>query len=151
MQDAILVLINNINLGKYEPRANTKIKTYFIGICKNLWLDRLKRMKRSVSYASFEDFDWDNVQNFDFLDEIIDDQSLNDRQKIVIDLFDQATDACKKVLGYFYFRNLSHEEIAEELGYNNADTSKTQKNKCLKKLKLVVMKKLGDVDINELD
>jgi len=145
VQDAILILINNVNEGKYQPQDSTKIKTYFIGICKNLWKEHLRKKAR---YASFADFDFkiEEFEGYDFLYELTEFEALTERQKIVLEVFDNASDTCKKVLSYFYFKNYSHEEIAEKMGFSNAESSKTQKNKCLKKLKLSVINRLSKVN-----
>ena len=46
----------------------------------------------------------------------------------------QLGDTCRKVLSYYYFDNMSMTEIAEKLGFANADTAKTKKYKCKKEL-----------------
>ncbi len=145
VQDAILALINNVNEGKYELQESTKIKTYFIGICKNIWKEHLRKKAR---YATFSDFDFkiEEFEGYDFLYELTEWESLTERQKIVLEVFDRATDTCKKVLSYFYFKNYSHEEIAEKMGFSNAESSKTQKNKCLKKLKISVLNRLNELN-----
>ncbi len=143
VQDAILALINNVNEGKYQLQETTKIKTYFIGICKNIWKEYLRRKSR---YATFSDFDFkiEEFEGYDFLYEITEFEALTERQRIVLEVFDNASDTCKQVLSYFYFKNFSHEEIAEKMGFSNAESSKTQKNKCLKKLKISVLNKMNE-------
>lgn len=42
---------------------------------------------------------------------------------------------CAPLLLKFYWDKLSWEEIAQELNYSNANSAKTQKNKCMNKLK----------------
>ena len=44
---------------------------------------------------------------------------------------------CRKLLLLFYFFKKNMEEIAVELNYTNADNAKSQKYKCLQKLKTV--------------
>lgn len=145
VQDAILVLINNVNEGKYQLQEATKIKTYFIGICKNIWKEHLRKKAR---YATFTDFDFkiEDFEGYNFLYEITEFEALTERQKIVLEVFDLASETCKKVLSYFYFKNFSHEEIAEKMGFSNAESSKTQKNKCLKKLKISVLDRLNKIN-----
>lgn len=60
------------------------------------------------------------------------------------DFIDQAVNdmkpPCNKLLRNFYWNRMSGEEIAEEMSYSSADSVKTQKNKCMKKLtQLVIM------------
>lgn len=45
---------------------------------------------------------------------------------------------CNELLRNFYWNRMSGEEIAVEMKYSNADSVKTQKNKCMKKLKPIV-------------
>lgn len=45
---------------------------------------------------------------------------------------------CNELLRHFYWDRLSGIEIAEAMNYSNADSVKTQKNKCMKKLKPIV-------------
>ena len=42
---------------------------------------------------------------------------------------------CSELIKDFYINKLSMEQIAEKFGYTNADNAKTQKYKCLQRLK----------------
>lgn len=44
-------------------------------------------------------------------------------------------ESCVKLLTKFYFEKMSWEVISQQLGYSSADSAKTQKNKCMAKLK----------------
>jgi DNA-directed RNA polymerase specialized sigma24 family protein len=43
-------------------------------------------------------------------------------------------DTCRKILTLYYFEKLSMNDIADQLGFANADTAKTKKYKCKKEL-----------------
>ena len=45
---------------------------------------------------------------------------------------------CNELLRFFYWNRMSGYEIAQAMNYSNADSVKTQKNKCMKKLKPIV-------------
>ena len=47
----------------------------------------------------------------------------------------QLGEPCKTIIEDFYINNKSMQEICEEFGYTNADNAKTQKYKCLQRLK----------------
>ncbi len=49
---------------------------------------------------------------------------------------------CRKILNLFYFEHSSMDTIATMLNYKNADTAKTQKNKCMTKLKIFIKHRL---------
>jgi hypothetical protein len=50
-------------------------------------------------------------------------------------MLDKLGDPCSKMLKAFYFNKKSMQEICTEFGYTNADNAKTQKYKCLTRLK----------------
>ena len=48
---------------------------------------------------------------------------------------------CSELIKDFYINKLSMEQIAEKFGYTNADNAKTQKYKCLQRLKKIFFEK----------
>jgi len=48
---------------------------------------------------------------------------------------DQVGEPCRTLLKDFYHNNKSMQEIATEFGYTNPDNAKTQKYKCLVRLR----------------
>ena len=54
---------------------------------------------------------------------------------------------CKTLIQDFYIHKKSMDEIAEKFGYTNADNAKTQKYKCLQRLKKYFFNK--EIEINE--
>jgi DNA-directed RNA polymerase specialized sigma subunit len=47
----------------------------------------------------------------------------------------QLGEPCKTIMEDFYINNRSMQDICERFGYTNADNAKTQKYKCLQRLK----------------
>ena len=47
----------------------------------------------------------------------------------------QLGEPCKTIMEDFYIKNRSMQDICEKFGYTNADNAKTQKYKCLQRLK----------------
>lgn len=58
-----------------------------------------------------------------------------EREKKVRDVVDKIGKPCAPLLIKFYWNDLSWEQIAQDLGYSNANSAKTQKNKCMSKIK----------------
>jgi len=143
IMDGIYALLNNVRAGKYTPTDSASLKTYFFSICKNKWRDYYKK-KKSPLFASLldglADSDLEALHYAEF-----DEDLLNERQKMVAEIFSQASDKCHKILSYFYYDNLSHEEIAERMGYEGPNTSKEQKKRCMNKIRSSVLKKLGEL------
>jgi RNA polymerase sigma factor (sigma-70 family) len=137
IMDGIQALLQNIEAGKYEVQDTARLKTYFLRICRNIWVDEVKRKSRTRVVRPLDDLNSDDLKFLAYYDNY-ESENLTDRQKLVQTVFSDATETCKRVLGYFYYENLSHDEIAARMGYKNSDTCKTQKMKCLTKLKTAV-------------
>jgi RNA polymerase sigma factor (sigma-70 family) len=130
-QDSIIVFWQKVRSENFE--LTSKISTYLYSICFNLWRKELERKKR----FSNEEKDGESVPTFE----------QNERIKIMNDCLQQMGDVCRKVLSLYYFDNYSMQEIANELGFANADTAKTKKYKCKKDLDQLVKSKYKESDI----
>lgn len=127
-QEAIIVLYNKVKAGNFE--LSSKLKTFIYSVCRRLWLKRLAQMNR---YGG-------DVHDFqDFLpaeEEDIDQHSERDIQfgkmKNSLALLGEP---CKTIIEDFYINDRSMQDICEKFGYTNADNAKTQKYKCLQRLK----------------
>ncbi|QQL48391.1 RNA polymerase sigma factor [Mucilaginibacter ginkgonis] len=126
-QEAIIVLYNKIKSGDFE--LSSKLKTFIYSVCRRLWLKRLHQMSR---------FDGD-VRDFqDFLP-ADDDLEKHDERDMQFKKMEGALsllgEPCKTIIEDFYMNERSMQDICERFGYTNADNAKTQKYKCLQRLK----------------
>jgi RNA polymerase sigma factor (sigma-70 family) len=117
-QDALIVFWQKATSGNLV--MTSKISTYIYSICQNLWRKELERKKRlsNEEKDAFVTLDLDTAE----------------REKIIASCIEQLGDTCKKVLMYYYFEEMSMQDIADKLGFANTDTAKTKKYKCKKKL-----------------
>jgi RNA polymerase sigma factor (sigma-70 family) len=117
-QDALVVFWQKARSGNLV--LTSKISTYVYSICQNLWRKELDRKKRLTNEEkdSAESIDMDGPE----------------REKIIAKCMEQLGDTCRKVLMYYYFDEMSMQEIADKLGFANTDTAKTKKYKCKQKL-----------------
>jgi len=127
-QEAIIVLYNKIKSGNFE--LSSKLKTYIYSVSRRLWLKRLSQMSRyGGDIKDFEDF------SVDYEDEA---EKHTDRD-IQFGKMENALkllgEPCKTIMEDFYIYSKSMQEICERFGYTNADNAKTQKYKCLQRLK----------------
>jgi DNA-directed RNA polymerase specialized sigma24 family protein len=125
-QDTFLELCNKIYTHKLnESNLTSTLKTYMFGIGKY----KLMATNRSNK----NDF-------FELLSEIPDiiedetDLSFENEKKIQIAV-NNLGEPCHTILVKQYWEDKNGEEIAAELKYKNVDTLKTQKYKCMQKLK----------------
>ena len=81
------------------------------------------------------------IQKLDFVED--DAQELEkriEREDFVDRMVGDMKPPCSQILQMFYFDKKKGEEIAEAMGYANTDTVKTQKYKCMQKLKPLLAK-----------
>ena len=74
------------------------------------------------------------------------DTDSSEREKILAKCIDQLGETCKKVLMFYYFEEMSMQDIADKLGFANTDTAKTKKYKCKKKLDELVKAQYSEHD-----
>jgi RNA polymerase sigma factor (sigma-70 family) len=126
-QEAIIVLYNKIKKGDFE--LNSKLKTFIYSVCRRLWLKRLSQMNR---YGG----DIHDFQEYLSVEDDVEQQGERDIQFTKMQSALQLLgEPCKTIIEDFYIHNRSMQDICESFGYTNADNAKTQKYKCLQRLK----------------
>jgi RNA polymerase sigma factor (sigma-70 family) len=109
-----------------------KISTYIYSVCQNLWRKELDRKKR--------------LSNEEKDSPVSLDMDTPEKEKIIAKCLDQLGDTCRKVLMYYYFDEMSMQEIADKLGFANTDTAKTKKYKCKQKLDELIKAQYSEQD-----
>lgn len=126
-QESVIVLYNKVKSGNFE--LNSKLKTFIYSVCRRLWLKRLNAQTRSSRHI--RDF-----SEFHPVDDDLEKQEEKDRQFTMMErALVQLGEPCKTIIEDYYLQNRSMQEISEKFGYTNADNAKTQKYKCLQRLK----------------
>lgn len=129
-QEAMVVLYEKTRSGSFE--LNCQIKTYLYSVAKRLWLKRLQQSNRYVSN------DFENDENEISVDDDMVDHEEKDKEfKMMHEAIGNLGEPCKSLLIAFYFNTKNMQEIAENFGYTNAENAKTQKYKCLMRLKKI--------------
>ena len=126
-QEAMITLYDKAKSDSFV--LTSQIKTYLYSVCRRLWLKRLQQIGKFVAQpevleetvAVEDDIDIHEKKNADFA---IMDRALN-----------SLGEPCKSLLESFYLQKKGMNEIATDFGYTNADNAKTQKYKCLMRLK----------------
>lgn len=129
-QDGLLVLMGKLRLGDFQLTAS--LKTYLYSVCRHLWLKRL-RQKGKTRLIDFEN-----------AVEVADEQVEENDEPLLKHLgvcLQALGESCRKILERFYYLKMSMEEIAVELGYTNAENVKTQKYKCILRLRKLMEEK----------
>ena len=129
-QDALIVFWQKATSGNLV--LTSKISTYIYSICQNLWRKELDRKKRLSN------------EERDFAVAI--DGETEERNKIIAKCLNQLGETCRKILMYYYFEEMSMQDIADKMGFANTDTTKTKKYKCKKKLDEIVKAQYSERD-----
>ena len=134
LQDALVVLWQNVRKPEFE--LTSKISTYMMAVCKNLWLKQLSKSGRMMG------------------EELIKPEAHSERPvegqamdlKKIHEALDEMGDTCRTILMMFYFDGYDMDTIAKTMSFNNSDTAKAKKYQCFKKLEEIVKKryKLSD-------
>ena len=137
-QDAIVVLYNQVLKGAF--REQSTVKTYFYGICRNIWYKKLAKKKGTLEIETLKETSLDN--------EVVDQILIgNEREQLISRLMNQLSMECMQILTFFYFDKLSMKEIQAKLHLASVQVAKNKKMKCLKKLRTLVSEDTEYVDL----
>jgi len=128
-QEAMIVLYEKARSGTFELQC--QIKTYMYSVSRRLWLKKLQQSKRFTT--DFGDPDSVVPVEDDLEDHLKRDQEFGMMEKAILGL----GEPCKSLLEAFYIEKKNMQEIAADFGYTNAENAKTQKYKCLMRLKKI--------------
>ncbi|HWK56002.1 MAG TPA: sigma-70 family RNA polymerase sigma factor [Parapedobacter sp.] len=126
-QEAVIVLYDKVKQHDFE--LTSRLKTYIYSVCRRLWLKQLGSKDRTFrDVAAYED-----------IIVVEEDLAMHEEKDLQLTMMEQALDElgepCRTIIRDFYIANLSMQEICDKFGYTNADNAKTQKYKCLQRLK----------------
>lgn len=132
-QDSVIVFYEKIQNPSFE--LNCLVKTFLYSVARRLWLKKLSEKERYVAKVTdFEDF-------LDFSDLEMQEA---DENELKFNQMEQALtqigEPCRTILKDFYIYKHSMQDIAEKMGYTGTDNAKTQKYKCLQRLKKIFFK-----------
>lgn len=131
-QEAMVILFEKAQLEDF--RLTCKIGTYLFAISKHLWYKKVQKQQKQPGYlpdnaGADEDIDWA------YEDDINVQQEREAHYQQLNNALDQLGEPCRSLLKAFYHQDKSMQMIAAEFGYTNPDNAKTQKYKCLTRLR----------------
>ena len=126
-QEAMIVLYEKSRLESFS--LNCQIKTYVYSVCRRLWLKRLQQLNKFSTQV-------DSLEDTVPVEEEIEEHEKKDNDFTMMEhAMAKIGEPCKSLLDGYYLQKKSMQEIAADFGYTNADNAKTQKYKCLVRLK----------------
>lgn len=129
-QETLIVLFEKVSAGDFE--LNCQLKTFIYAVARRLWLKQLAQRGRSplIRANQFDEEPAEAIAD-DLADHIRRDQQFEQMAESLTRL----GEPCRTLLEDFYIRHLSMQAITDKFGYTNSDNAKTQKYKCLTRLK----------------
>jgi RNA polymerase sigma factor (sigma-70 family) len=127
-QEAFIVLYESLQRPDFQLRCS--IKTFLYSVSRNHWLKRLQAKKIKTDLKDVEDF-------IPFVEDSVSIEN-EVRLETVEAAMRQLGEPCRTILEDYYLNGMSMADIAEKMGYTNADNAKTQKYKCFNRLKRLI-------------
>jgi len=129
-QEAMVVLYEKARSGNFE--LNCQIRTYLYSVSKRLWLKKLQQSNRFISDPGDE-----GMANVPVEDDLTEHDEKETEFEMMHQSINKLGEPCKSLLEAFYFQKKSMQDIADGFGYTNSENAKTQKYKCLMRLKKI--------------
>lgn len=129
-QDAVIALYENAQKGHLD-NLTSSIKTYLFSIGKYMIFNILKKQKQDVNFENIENI---NLEWNDYNSEKSD-TKIRDLQNAL----NQLGDKCQEILKLFYYEEKPLDVITEDMQYDNKNVAKSQKSRCLKQLKEILI------------
>lgn len=127
-QEGLVVLYRKIKGGSLVLTCS--LPTYVYSICRNIWLDQLRRVgKVGIDKGTIDggeelvDLDSDTIETI----------YLNDRYALYQKHFQLLGEGCRKLLKLF-FDKVKMKEITEKMGFGSEQYTRKRKFKCKEKL-----------------
>ncbi|HTM67654.1 MAG TPA: sigma-70 family RNA polymerase sigma factor [Flavipsychrobacter sp.] len=116
-------------------RLTCKVGTYLFAISKHLWYKKLEKAQKQPRLLG-DDIGGDG-QDWAYEDDINSYKEKEMHYQSLDQALDQLGEPCRSLLKAFYHEDKNMQQIAAEFGYTNPDNAKTQKYKCLNRLRKI--------------
>jgi RNA polymerase sigma factor (sigma-70 family) len=139
-QESLMVLYEKAKDTNFK--LSSSLKTYIYSISRNKWLYKLRQEGAGrVSFEEVEDYIEVAEESQYFDNETI------DYDEMVGEALKKMDETCRKLLEYFYYHKLSLDIVAQKLGYNNANTAKAKKNKCMNRARSIAKELMAKFEV----
>ena len=126
-QEVVVAFIDLVQKNKF--RGESSIKTFLFALNRNIWLNELKKRKRSslreVKFEEMKPVEEAGIGAY---------ISAREGRQELMDIISKLGEVCQQILVAFYYQDLSIKEILEQLHYENEQVVRNKKHKCMKKL-----------------
>jgi len=134
-QEAMVVLFGKAQDGEF--RLTCSIGTYLFAISKYLWYKKLQKQNREPVFLQDNTESEDDDLGIAYEDDVNVHQERETHYDQLNVALDEIGEPCRSLLKAFYHHDKNMQEIAADFGYTNPDNAKTQKYKCLARLRKI--------------
>ncbi|NDC42779.1 MAG: sigma-70 family RNA polymerase sigma factor [Chitinophagia bacterium] len=131
-QESMVVLFGKVQEADF--RLSCSISTYIFSVAKHLWYKKFRKDQAGPVRLQERDGDDDGYEIA-----AVDDVNVHHEREAhfsqLAAALDQIGEPCRSLLQAFYHKDRSMQQIAAEFGYTNPENAKTQKYKCLTRLR----------------
>ena len=131
-QEAITILFEKAQ--KEDFRLTCKVGTYLFAIGKHLWYKKAQQLQKRPGFLP-DNAGIDENVDWAYEDDINGHEERETHYLHLNTALDKLGEPCRSLLKAFYQQDKSMQEIAADFGYTNPDNAKTQKYKCLTRLR----------------
>lgn len=131
-QEAMVILYEKAQSEDF--RLTCRIGTYLFAIGKHLWYKKLQAQQKAPGLLP-ENTGLDEGRDWVYEDDVKIHQEREVHYELLNNALDHLGEPCRSLLKAFYHQDKSMQQIASEFGYTNPDNAKTQKYKCLTRLR----------------
>lgn len=126
LQESLMIFLENIEKGSFQQ--NSSIRTYILGIVKNLNLKRLRKHKNPPVALPKSDVLIDESANS------LSNMMLTEKEEQINRscqlLMESLSERCRQALQLYHFAKYSMKEVAEEMGFGNVQSAKNHVKRC---------------------
>ncbi|MDJ1482489.1 sigma-70 family RNA polymerase sigma factor [Cytophagaceae bacterium YF14B1] len=124
-QDAILIFYKQVKMNSFNEAYS--IAGFVYTISRNLWINQVKRKKRSIEIT-------DSQIPLELDDNMLTQLMTKEREDLVVKLLSSLGETCHRLLTYVIFHRLSMKEISQKMEFSSEDVAKTKHYKCKQRL-----------------
>ncbi len=132
-QEAMVVLFGKAQ--DKDFRLTCSIGTYLFAVSKHLWYKKLQKQHKEPVYLLDNTGPDDEETGSGYEDDVNVHEEREAHYEQLDSALDQVGEPCRSILKAYYHHDKSMQEIAADFGYTNPDNAKTQKYKCLARLR----------------
>ncbi len=125
-QDAVVAFHRFVKENKFREEGSPE--AFIFCICRNLWINKVKKEKRQVRMTEhYERYEDDAVTAIEGI-------ITRERAAVINKVLSKLGKKCEELLKLSIYEDMSLKEICIRMGFTSEDAVKTQKYKCKQKL-----------------